>query len=108
VVLGVSVADSSVASRVAALEARVNSLERDLPTKIGEVNRRIDSVSSELESEGRARGAESTDLRELVTNLHLGGLTLEVAGLVWILVGQLIVRRPHAFASLRWLRWLST
>jgi hypothetical protein len=104
---GVGVDPTSMESRVAALEKRVAWLEGDLSDQIGEVNRRVDDLSSDLQSERVSRSAETTHLRQLLTRLFVGGLDLEAAGLAWILFGQVLATWPDWFASLALLQRLT-
>jgi hypothetical protein len=96
---GYAVDPSSLESRVAALEHQMKRLQTDLSEQMGRVNERIDHLSSTLTEQGRRHATDTAAIRSLMTQLFIGGLDLEVAGLVWILVGQVVATWPEWVSS---------
>jgi len=97
---GVVVNPASIESRVDALEKQVKWLQEDVQKQTGEINRRIDSFSAETRTALAKREAETVELRKLLDRVLMGGFDLEVAGLAWILIGQVLATWPGGFASL--------
>jgi len=97
---GVVVNPASIESRVDAVEKQLKWLQEDVQKQTGEINRRIDSFSAEARAALAKREAETVELRKLLDRVLMGGFDLEVAGLAWILIGQILTTWPRGFASL--------
>ena len=97
---GVAVNPNSIESRVAALESQVKWLRQDLQTQTGDLSRRIDSFSAETRAALTKRQEETVAVRKLLDRVLIGGLDLEVAGLAWILIGQVLTTWPARIASM--------
>lgn len=89
----------SIESRVTALESQVKSLQEDLQKQTGEINRRIESLSAETRTALVKRQEETREVRSLLDRVLVGGLDLEVAGLAWILIGQVLTTWPAVIAG---------
>ena len=89
---------ASLESRVKALEHEVRWLREDLTRDISEVNGRVGKLSTELREENTKRQTETRELKELLERVHIGGLDLEVAGLAWILFGEIVGTRSVQLA----------
>jgi hypothetical protein len=97
----VSVVDpNSLESRVKALEEQMRYLEKDLQTRVDEIQRRVDGVEREARDATSKLRTSINDQRQLLENVHIGGLSLEAAGLFWLLVGQVIATWPDEIAPL--------
>jgi len=97
---GVVINAESMESRVAALESQVKSLQEDLQKQTGEINRRLESFSVEARTALAKRQEETREVRSLLDRVLVGGLDLEVAGLAWILIGQVLSTWPAPLAGL--------
>ncbi len=93
VILGVS-QDAPLPERVSALEQNLNRLREELDTRTQANRERIGGVQGDLRRETGERQAADERLRGLIEKVAVGGLRLEVVGLVWIFSGVVATSIP--------------
>lgn len=90
----------SIEDRIATLEAEA----REQRSKLGATQRRLASEAAARargDSEVRATGERSLgELRKLLEEAQTSGVTLSLAGLVWLLVGTVMTSIPGELAGL--------
>ncbi len=85
--------------RIAALEAQVDEVQA-LIRSITDGNKKdLDEVRRRLSSEERARTMEDKAVRELLESATIGGLQLEMAGVILLFVGVICTSVPNLTAS---------
>jgi hypothetical protein len=93
-------ASATTDQRLAALEAEVGELGRRLSQFMTDSNRRVNELRASLVQETAHRTQADNELRTLIESQAVGGLYLEVMGLVWILAGILAGSFPSQIISL--------
>lgn len=91
---------ASVDQRLDVLAENVNRLEQELDAKIGELRRKIGEVEESLSRESRERSAGDESTARKIEELAVGGLHLEVVGLLWLMLGVLGTSIPGETAAL--------
>ena len=91
----------------APLEDRVRVLEENFSILRGEVRlnkqtlrNEVGAVRSEIERETQGRQADSQRLTRRLEEVAIGGLHLEIVGLLWLVVGVLATSIPDELVSL--------
>lgn len=92
--------DASLEDRIAALEEKHKELERQLHEVRGHIDERAQEIEDQLSEEQRAREAADERVNQRIEEASIGGLHLEVIGLVWLIVGILCASLPDEIAAL--------
>ncbi len=100
VIISTGIVGVSLESRVEALEQALKSFQQEsgestrrLEANLGEVNKSV-----EQEREQRITASDSTSRQ--IEQLAVGGLHLEVVGLLWLLAGTLLSNMPDEISKL--------
>jgi hypothetical protein len=80
--------------RVAHLEAQLANLQKDYNGLVDEVRRQADAAKAAVDAERRARDAAAQELESKVRELGAGGIQVEFAGVLWLLLGATLATVP--------------
>ena len=86
--------------RVALLEENLKRLRNELDAKEKKLMGNLNTVRGVLEEEPRSRETEARRLSNQLEEFAVGGLHLEIIGLVWLFLGVLGTRIPDEIAAL--------
>jgi hypothetical protein len=93
-------ANASLDERVSALERELTTLRRDLNASIERAHQQVGGVKAELKEERRARERADSLTAKKVEEVAIGGLRLEIVGVLWLILGVLGTSIPQEVA--RW------
>jgi hypothetical protein len=91
---------ASVDQRLEVLQENVNRLEEELDAKIRELRKRIADVQESLKRESEERTAGDGRTARQIEEVAVGGLHLEIVGLLWLTLGVLGTSIPDQIAAL--------
>lgn len=97
--------DASIEDRLAALEANIKSLKAEQAETGKELRKETGKLIEALDLERRMRESGVMEIRNLVNTLGAGGLHLEWAGVLWLVLGVILTTIPSEIAG--WLKWFS-
>lgn len=86
--------------RVALLEENLKRLRKELDAKEKKFMENLNTVRGVLEEERRSRETEARRLSNQLEEFAVGGLHLEIIGLVWLFLGVLGTSIPDETAAL--------
>ena len=96
--------DASLEERVAFLEEQYEALrEKQRETK-RQLEERAEDLEEQIEDEETVREKADERLRDTIEEVSIGGLHLEMVGLVWLVVGIMCASLPQELAAV--LSWL--
>lgn len=98
--LSVKSGDNSTEGRLKALEQSVKELETRFTGRMDRMDSRLDSVKQEHEKALQAQGARVTDVERRLLAAQTGGLSLSLAGLVWLALGVMWTSIPNELTRL--------
>jgi hypothetical protein len=78
---------ATLAERVSILEEKLKHLRDELDTKIQGVRREVDTVKKSVERESQERRVGDEKMAREIEEVAIGGLHLEVVGLIWLFLG---------------------
>ena len=88
--------------RVSILEENLKLLRNELDTKVQGVRRELGTLKESIERESQERRVADEKTARKIEEVAIGGLHLEVVGLVWLLLGVTAASIPDVIAA-----WLS-
>ena len=91
---------SPLDERVKALEENLNQLRDELDKKAQEVNRELGGLKKDLQQESQERQAADKGVTRQIEEVAIGGIHLEIVGLVWLFLGVLGASLPEEIARL--------
>ena len=86
--------------RVALLEENLKRLRNELDAKEKKLMENLNTVRGVLEEERAVKGNRSSRLSNQLEEFAVGGLHLEIIGLVWLFLGVLGTSIPDEIAAL--------
>jgi len=89
--------------RVAALEKSLDELREQHGKSLSDLKDNLYRVESLVQDEGDKRQSGDLDISKRLEEVAVGGIHLEMVGLVWLLLGMLGTSIPKEFAKLFWL-----
>jgi hypothetical protein len=92
--------NSPLERRVEVLEQNLERLEDEVDEKVAHIRNELGRVRTSVDEEVRSRQVEARVTSALLQDLAVGGLDLELAGLVWLLIGLLCTSIPEELAGL--------
>lgn len=97
--------DTSVEARLAALEAKVETLRTEQAGTSKELQEETRKKTEAVDSERQARESADQDIRTQLETLGAGSLHLETAGLFWLVLGVGLATAPTEVAiALAWFK----
>ena len=93
-------AGASVEQRLEVLEGNLNQLQDELDTKIGDVRSKIGQLEESLRRERDERRTADDRTSRQIEEVAIGGLHLEIVGLLWLTLGVLGASVPDEVAML--------
>ena len=91
---------ASLGNRVLALEENVNRLRDKLDTKVQEVRGELATAKESIQRESADRQAAHKEITHTIEEVGIGGLHLEMVGLVWLFLGILGTGIPDGIVAL--------
>jgi hypothetical protein len=91
---------ASVEQRVSILEGNLNQLQDEVDTKVRELRNKSDELKNDLRREGEERRTADDAVTRRIEEVAIGGLHLEIVGLVWLTVGVVGASVPDEVAAL--------
>jgi hypothetical protein len=91
---------ASADERFRKIEADLDRLRRDTDERFSAMSRRIHQTDKRAKVEHRERQSADENLRRLLKEVAVGGLHLEVVGLVWLALGVLCTTIPEEISRL--------
>ena len=86
--------------RVSVLEEELNHLRDELDTKIQGVRSDLGGTITEgLEQERQDRQTADEETKRIIKNVAIGGLHLEIVGLLWLILGVVVTSIPGEIAT---------
>ena len=96
--------DAPIDARLSALESNIETLKTEQAEMSKELQDETRKRVDALDSERRSRESADVELRTRVDTLGAGGLHLETAGLLWLIVGVVLGTVPaEIWSALKWL-----
>ena len=92
--------DPSVEERLDVLEEKYEHLSQQLIDAQNEIKSEAQRLDKAVKQERRARSQADTEIREELESSSVGGLHLEIMGLIWLLVGITCATLPGELAAL--------
>jgi len=86
--------------RVTALERKLNAAEQEIANAKGRIEEEIRNRIAAIHAEENARAQSNQQMRSLIEKLTVGGMTLEIVGFVWVLIGTVFSTIPIELAGL--------
>jgi hypothetical protein len=93
-------AGASLEQRLSVLESNLNQLQDELDAKICELRSKSDEMRNDLRREGEERRAADDTVSRRIEEVAIGGLHLEIVGLVWLMLGVIGASVPDEVAAL--------
>lgn len=91
---------ASLEERVKVLEENLNRLREELDAKLQEIRRELSTVREGMQRESHERQAADEKRDRQIEEVAIGGLHLEMVGLVWLFLGVLGTSIPDKIAEL--------
>lgn len=92
--------DTTIEQRVVLLEQKVKALRQELNTQIKEANHTIDIIKKEMQRESEERQTADKKTNQLIEEMGVGGIHLEIVGLVWLFLGVILTSIPDEIGRL--------
>ena len=89
-----------IEDRVAALEGNIETLKQDIESATKRSIESAGRLATELNTERQAREATDAAIRSQIEKFAAGGLHIEAAGLVWLILGIVLATVPAELANL--------
>jgi hypothetical protein len=96
--------DESIESRVAALEANLDTVRTELGETVKNLQEESRNRADAVNSERQARESDNKELRTQLEGLGAEGLALEAIGVFWLIVGVLLSTASSEIAFI--VNWL--
>ena len=100
-------ANATVDEKLEELKADLRELREDLASAQKKLDQEISTNSEKLDQEIRDRQEQNTDIRELVSKIETGGMSVTLLGLFWIGQGILMSTGSVELANLMQCGFLS-
>ena len=91
---------ATLEDRVARLERAVGLLHEDVGALRSDLVQRVKQLKQDVKQEGEKRVSGDEQVKHLIESVSIGGIDLEVRGLIWLLVGMLMASLPTEVARL--------
>jgi len=92
--------DATLETRMAAIEANLETLRSELTETAKELNDKIRNSTEALDSERWKRESAVSALQTQLDTFGAGGLHIEAAGLFWLVLGVVLASAPTEVASI--------
>ena len=93
-------AGASVEDRLAAMEGNVEGLKQDLQWNAQQNRQVSDQLRTQMDTERATRQSSVTAVEQRLERFGAGGLHIEAAGLLWLVVGIVLATVPLEIAKL--------
>ena len=95
-----SVSSATVEERLSALEGNTETLRQDLQWNAQQAQQASEKLQTELRAERLTRQSSVTAVEQRLEKLGAGGLHIEAAGLLWLILGTVLATIPLELARL--------
>ena len=90
--------------RLSLLEDNLELLQKQVDDGLEQLHGRIQQLGTQIDRDAHERRREKEQAEQLVAEVAVGGLHLEVVGLLWLALGVIGTSMPTEIAS--WFAWL--